>query len=260
VAPARPPAASARAIAAIVPQDQNKPFDVRELIQAIVDEGSFMEVKELFAGELVTGLARLDGRVVGLVANQPKVKGGVLFVDSADKATRFVWLCDAFNIPLLYLADVPGFMIGTKVERAGIIRSGAKMISAISEATVPRICVVVRKAYGAGLYAMDGPGFGPSATLALPQAMIAVMGPEAAVNAVFFNKIQEKPEPERAAFVQRLRDEYRQDIDIVKLAGELVVDAVVPGEALREELVRRYRFYAEGYEPPRERKRGVLPV
>ena len=254
------PAVAGRPVEAIVPQDQNKPFDVRELVLSLVDEGSFMEVKELFAGELVTGLARLDGRVIGIVANQPKVKGGVLFVDSADKATRFVWLCDAFNIPLLYLADVPGFMIGTKVERAGIIRSGAKMISAISEATVPRICVVVRKAYGAGLYAMDGPGFGPSATLALPQAMIAVMGPEAAVNAVFFNKIQEQPESERVAYVKRLRDEYRQDIDIVKLAGELVVEAVVPGDALRDELVRRYRFYAEGYEPPRERKRGVLPV
>jgi acetyl-CoA carboxylase carboxyltransferase component len=257
---ARPPPPEARAVEAIVPQDQNKPFDVRELILALVDEGSFMEVKELFAGELVTGLARLDGRVVGVVANQPKVKGGVLFVDSADKAARFVWLCDAFNIPLLYLADVPGFMIGTKVERAGIIRSGAKMISAISEATVPRVCVVVRKAYGAGLYAMDGPAFGPSATLALPQAMIAVMGPEAAVNAVFFNKIQEQPESARAAYVQRLRDEYRQDIDIVKLAGELVVDAVVPGQALRCELERRFRLYAEGYAPPLERKRGVLPV
>ena len=120
-------------------------------------------------------------------------------------------------------------MIGTKVERAGIIRAGAKMISAVSEATVPRICVVVRKAYGAGLYAMDGPGFAPSATLALPQAMIAVMGPEAAVNAVYFNKIQEKPEAERPAFVQALRDEYKRDIDIEKLASELIIDAVVPG-------------------------------
>ena len=148
------------------------------------------------------------------MANQPKYKGGVLFVDSADKAARFIWLCDAFHIPLLYLADVPGFMIGTKVERAGIIRAGAKMISAVSEATVPRISVVVRKAYGAGLYAMCGPGFAPDATLALPQAMIAVMGPEAAVNAVFFNKIQEKPEAERAAYVQALRDEYRADVDL----------------------------------------------
>jgi acetyl-CoA carboxylase carboxyltransferase component len=259
-APTRNPRAGGRAIEEIVPPDQNKPFDVSELVEAIVDEGSFLEVKKLWAGELVTGLARIDGQVIGILANQPKVKGGVLFVDSADKAARFIWLCDAFNVPLLYLADVPGFMIGTKVERAGIIRAGAKMISAVSEATVPRICVVVRKAYGAGLYAMDGPGFGPSATLALPQAMIAVMGPEAAVNAVYFNKIQERPEGERAAYVSALRDEYRKDIDLVKLASELVVDAVVPGRALRNELARRFSLYATGYEPPAERKRGILPV
>src|SRR5262249_22266211 len=153
--------------------------------------GSWFELKKLFAREVLTGFARIDGQVVGIVASQPKWKGGVLFVDSADKCARFVWLCDAFNVPLLFLADVPGFMIGTKVEREGIIRHGAKMISAISDATVPKICVVVRKAYGAGLYAFCGPAFEPEATLALPQAMIAVMGPEAAVNAVFFNKIQE---------------------------------------------------------------------
>jgi acetyl-CoA carboxylase carboxyltransferase component len=258
-APPRPPRAG-RAIDEIVPPDQNKPFDMTELVEAVVDEGSFLEVKKLWAGELLTGVARIEGRAIGILANQPKVKGGVLFVDSADKAARFIWLCDAFNLPLLYLADVPGFMIGTRVERAGIIRSGAKMISAVSEATVPRLCVVVRKAYGAGLYAMDGPGFAPSATLALPQAMIAVMGPEAAVNAVYFNKIQERPEAERAAYVEALREEYRKDIDIEKLASELVVDAVVPGGRLRDELARRLRLYAEGYEPPRERKRGVIPV
>jgi acetyl-CoA carboxylase carboxyltransferase component len=255
-----PPRPGARPIEEIIPADQNKPYDMLELVEAVVDEGSFLEVKKLWAGELVTGLARLDGRVVGIVANQPRVKGGVLFVDSADKAARFIWLCDAFNVPLLYLADVPGFMIGTKVERAGIIRSGAKMISAVSETTVPRICVVVRKAYGAGLYAMDGPGFGPSATLALPQAMIAVMGPEAAVNAVYFNKIQDRPEGERAAYVTALRDEYRRDIDVMKLAGELVVDAVVPGRRLRDELGRRYALYAAGHEPPREKKRSICPV
>ncbi|HTN52116.1 MAG TPA: acyl-CoA carboxylase subunit beta [Anaeromyxobacter sp.] len=259
-APARPPRLGARPVAEIVPPDQNRPFDMLELVEAIVDEGSFLEAKQLWAGELVTGLARIEGRAVGVLANQPKVKGGVLFVDSADKAARFIWLCDAFNLPLLYLADVPGFMIGTKVERAGIIRAGAKMISAVSEATVPRICVVVRKAYGAGLYAMDGPGFGPSATLALPQAMIAVMGPEAAVNAVYFNKIQERPEGERAAYVAALREEYRRDIDLLKLASELVVDAVIPGERLREELSRRFRMAAAGYAPPRERKHGVTPV
>jgi len=259
-APARPPRPPPRAVEEVIPADQNKPYDVLELVAHLVDEGSFVEVKKLFAGELVTGIGRIEGRAVGILANQPKVKGGVLFVDSADKAARFIWLCDAFNIPLLYLADVPGFMIGTKVERAGIIRAGAKMISAVSEATVPRISVVVRKAYGAGLYAMDGPAFGPSCTLALPQAMIAVMGPEAAVNAVYFNKIQEKPEAERATYVTQLRDEYKQDIDIHRLASELVVDAVVPGKALRQELARRLRYYAEGYEPPAARKRGVLPV
>jgi acetyl-CoA carboxylase carboxyltransferase component len=259
MADARPPKVGP-SLEQIVPLDQNRAFDMMQAVEAIVDEGSFLEVKKLWAGELVTGLARIAGRAVGILANQPKVKGGVLFVDSADKAARFIWLCDAFNIPLLYLADVPGFMIGTKVERAGIIRAGAKMVSAVSEATVPRISVVVRKAYGAGLYAMDGPGFSPSACLALPQAMIAVMGPEAAVNAVFFNKIQEQPEAERAAYVQQLRDEYKKDIDIEKLASELVVDAVVPGGELRRELEKRYAYYARGYEPPRQRKRGVLPV
>ncbi|MFL5298916.1 MAG: acyl-CoA carboxylase subunit beta [Anaeromyxobacteraceae bacterium] len=255
----RPPRAG-RGVDEIVPPDQNRPFDMRELVEAIVDEGSLFEVKRLWAGELITGFARIEGRAIGVVANQPKVKGGVLFVDSADKAARFIWLCDAFNVPLLYLADVPGFMIGSKVERQGIIRAGAKMISAVSEASVPRISVVVRKAYGAGLYAMDGPGFAPSAALALPQAMIAVMGPEAAVNAVFFNKIQERPEAERAAYVEQLRAEYRKDIDIEQLASELIVDAVVPGKELRRELARRFAVYAQGYEPPRERKRGVLPV
>ena len=134
------------------------------------------------------------------------------------------------------------------------------MVSAVSEASVPRICVVVRKAYGAGLYAMSGPGFDPNCTLALPQAMIAVMGPEAAVNAVFFNKIQEKPEAERAAFVQELRDEYRADVDIYKLASELVVDEVVPGDQLRKELVIRFNAYAGNFVPPTEKKRGVYPV
>jgi acetyl-CoA carboxylase carboxyltransferase component len=260
VAAPRAPRIDPERIPDIVPLDQNRAFDILQLVEALVDEGSFFEVKKLYAGELVTGLARIEGRPVGIVANQPKVKGGVLFVESADKAARFIWLCDAFNIPLLYLSDVPGFMIGTKVERAGIIRSGAKMISAVSEATVPRICVVVRKAYGAGLYAMDGPGFAPSATLALPQAMIAVMGPEAAVNAVFFNKIQERPEAERAAYVQALRDEYKRDIDIELLASELIVDAVVPGRELRHELARRFHYHSLGYEPPATRKRAVLPV
>jgi acetyl-CoA carboxylase carboxyltransferase component len=230
------------------------------LITELIDEGSWFEVKKMFAQEIITGFGRIDGQTVGIVANQPNYKGGVLFVDSADKAARFIWLCDAFNVPLLYLADVPGFMIGTKVEKAGIIRAGAKMISAVSEASVPKISVVVRKAYGAGLYAMSGPGFAPECTLALPQAMIAVMGPEAAVNAVYFNKIAEKPEGERQAYVQKLREEYRADVDIYKLAAELVIDEIVPGDSLRAELSKRFAMYREQYRVPERRKRGVLPV
>jgi acetyl-CoA carboxylase carboxyltransferase component len=255
---ARAPKAG-RAIADIVPVDENKPFDMFEVIDALIDEDSFVEIKERFAKEMITGLGRIDGRVVGIVANQPKHKGGVLFVDSADKAARFIWLCDSFNIPLLYLADVPGFMIGTIVERQGIIRAGAKMIAAVSEATVPKISVVVRKAYGAGLYAMCGPAFEPDACIALPTASIAVMGPSAAVNAVYYNKIQEVPEgPDRDKMVETLRDEYRRDVDLEKLASELVIDDIVPADALRGELVRRYGLIS-GRRGTRPEKKHIVP-
>src|SRR5262249_12689739 len=143
-APARPPKPATRPLEEVIPADENKIFDMFAVIDAIVDEGSFVEIKRLWAKEIITGFARVEGRVVGVVANQPKHKGGVLCVDSADKAARFIWLCDAFNVPLLYLADVPGFMIGTVVEKQGIIRAGAKMIAAVSEATVPKLSVVVR--------------------------------------------------------------------------------------------------------------------
>ena len=198
---------------------------------------------------------------MGIVANQPMQKGGVLFVDSADKAARFIWLCDAFNIPLVFLADVPGFMIGTAVERQGIIRHGAKMITAVSEATVPKFSVIVRKAYGAGLYAMAGPGFEPDATIALPTARIAVMGPQPAVNAVYFNKIQAiEDEAEREAFVAEKRREYEEDIDILHLAAENVVDAVIQPDDLRDELIRRLAA-AEGKDRHfTERRHGVPPV
>lgn len=212
----------------IVPKNQNIPFDMYEAIEAIIDQGSFLEIKKLFAAELITGFARIGGRAIGIIANQPKVKGGVLFVDSADKGAKFIQLCDAFHIPLLFLADVPGFMIGTKVERAGIIRHGAKLIAAMSTATVPKISVIVRKAYGAGLYAMAGPAFEPDCCLALPTAQIAVMGPEAAVNAVYSNKIAEITDlRERTAFVQAKHQEYREHMDIYKLASEMIIDDIV---------------------------------
>jgi acetyl-CoA carboxylase carboxyltransferase component len=233
---------------------------MRKLVEAIIDEGSWVEIKKLFAKELLTGFARLDGQAVGILANQPMQKGGVLFNDSADKAARFIWLCDAFNIPLLFLADVPGFMIGTDVERRGIIRHGAKMISAVSEATVPKICVIVRKAYGAGLYAMAGPAFDTDCVIALPSAQIAVMGPEPAVNAVFFNKLAELPEGERAARRKELEAEYSEDVDLYKLAANLIVDDVVEPEQLRTSLIGRFKAYATRVSNRPDKKHAVWPV
>jgi acetyl-CoA carboxylase carboxyltransferase component len=262
--PPAPPCAPARdagSIADVVPTDQNKPFDMQELIDALIDEGSWLELQPDWAPELVVGYARIDGRAVGVVANQPRVKGGVLFVDSADKAARFIWTCNAFNVPLLFLADVPGFMIGSKVEREGIIRAGAKMISAVSEATVPTISVIVRKCYGAGLYAMAGPAFEPDCCLALPTAQIAVMGPEAAINAVFYNQIQAIEDPEkRAEFVEAKRAEFAADIDILHLGSELVVDAVVEPSTLRSELVRRFSLYGGKSRDFSDRRTPVTPV
>jgi len=257
--PAAP--ASDAPIAEILPADENQPFDMSEVLDALLDAGSFLEVHRRWAKELIVGYGRLDGRAIGVLANQPRQKGGVLFVDSADKAARFIQTCNAFNLPLLFLADVPGFMIGTAVERQGIIRHGAKMISAVSEATVPKLSVVVRKAYGAGLYAMAGPAFEPDCCIALPSASIAVMGPEAAINAVFYNQIQAiSDDAERAEFVAAKREEYGADIDILHLASELVVDAVVQPEDLRAELIRRFARAAGKDRAFAERRNPVTPA
>ena len=245
----------------MVPESERRAFDMRKYAKGILDDGSFFEIHAKWAKELVTGFGRLNGRPVGVVGNNSMFKGGVLFIDSSDKASRFVQLCDAFNIPLLFLADVPGFMVGSSVEKQGIIRHGAKMVSAISEATVPKICVVVRKAYGAGLYAMAGPGFGPDATLALPTAKIAVMGADAAVNAVYAKKIAAMPDEEtREQFIADKRAEYEEDIDIVRLASELVIDSIVEPENLRDELIARYESLTEKDRSFSRRRHGVTPV
>ena len=261
--PPAPPAepASDVSLRELIPSDENKPFDMFELIEVVVDADSFLEIQRRWAKELIVGFARIEGRVVGIVANQPKQRGGVLFVDSSDKAARFIWTCNAFNVPLVFLADVPGFMIGTQVERQGIIRAGAKMISAVSEATVPKVSVIVRKAYGAGLYAMAGPAFDPDACIALPGARIAVMGPEAAINAVYYNQVQAIEAPdERSAFVEKLRREYSEEIDILHLASELVVDAVIQPEDLRAELSRRIALSASKRRDWPEKRNPVTPV
>ncbi|MGI9584482.1 MAG: acyl-CoA carboxylase subunit beta, partial [Acidimicrobiia bacterium] len=247
-------------IAAVLPQDNSDAYDMQTFIDGLVDSGSFFGIKDLFAKELITGFARLNGNPIGIVASQPQHLGGVLFVDSADKAARFMWLCDAFNIPLLFLADVPGFMIGTQVEAQGIIRHGAKMVTAMAEATVPRISVIVRKAYGAGLYAFSGPGLRPEATIALPTAEIAVMGPEAAVNAVYFNAIEQLEESERSSFVEAKRTEYSEDVDLMRLAAEGVIDSVIEPEDLRDELIKRYAIAGSKDRRFSERRHGVPPV
>jgi acetyl-CoA carboxylase carboxyltransferase component len=260
-APAREPARPASEIAGLIPADENKPFDIKELLDALTDADSFLEVHPRWAKELVIGFARIDGQAVGIVANQPKQKGGVLFVDSADKAARFIWTCNAFNIPLLFLADVPGFMIGTAVERQGIIRHGAKMISAVSEATVPKLSVIVRKAYGAGLYAMAGPAFEPDCCIALPTASIAVMGPQAAINAVYYNQLQAiSDDAERERRTAELRREYAEDIDILHLASELVIDAVVEPERLRDEIARRFALAAGKSRDWPAKRNPITPV
>jgi acetyl-CoA carboxylase carboxyltransferase component len=260
--PVYEPVAPAHELTAeLVPSADTQGYDMHTLIDGLVDAESFFEVKPLFAPELIVGLGLLAGRPVGIVANNPMQLGGTLFVDSADKAARFIWWCDAFNIPLVFLADVPGFMIGTQVERQGIIRHGAKMVTAVSEATVPKVSVIVRKAYGAGLYAMSGPAFEPEACIALPTAKIAVMGPDAAVNAVFANKIAAIEDPdERAAYIDEQRTIYEEDVDLYRLASELVIDAVVDFPDLRGEVTRRLAL-AQGKDRHfSDRRHGVPPV
>ena len=253
--PARPLSAD------MIPESERRGYDMHRVIEALLDDGSFFEIKPLYAKELIVGFGRLEGNAVGVVASNPIQKGGVLFRDSADKAARFIWNCDAFNVPLVFLADVPGFMVGSQVEREGIIRHGAKMITAVAEATVPKISVIVRKAYGAGLYAMSGPAFEPDACLALPTAKIAVMGPEAAINAVYANKISAIEDPaEREAYVDALRAEYEADIDLLRLASELVIDAVVEPADLRDELIRRFALASTKDRFFSDRRHGVPPV
>ena len=255
----RPPATTLDA--SMIPQSERAGYDMHTVLEALVDDGSLFEIKPLWATEVIVAVARIEGRAIGVVANNPARKGGVLFVDSADKVARFVWWCDAFNLPLVFLADVPGFMIGTQVERQGIIRHGAKMITAVAEATVPKISVIVRTAYGAGLYAMAGPAFEPDACIALPSAKIAVMGPEPAVNAVYARHIAALEDPaERAAFVADKRAEYEADVDLLRLASDLVVDAVVAPEDLRAEIAERLAM-AEGKDRRfSDRHHGVPPV
>jgi len=253
------PARSPSELMSIIPDDPNKAFDMHHVIDCFIDEASWFELKPDYAPELITGLARIEGQVVGIVANNSAHKAGAIFPESSDKAAHFIWRCDSFNIPLVYLSDTPGFMVGPEMEKKAILMRGRKFIYATSMATVPKICVVVRKAYGAGIYAMCGPAFEPEATLALPGAEIAIMGPEAAINAVYQNKILAIPDgPERKAYVDKLRADYRKDIDVHVMADTQVVDHVVPPTQLRDELSRRLRFFQTKDEVLPGKKHGAI--
>jgi len=255
----RAPAKSPAGIDAVVPEAPRKGYDVRDLIDRVADAGSTLELKPEYGAEIVTAFARLDGRPVGVVANQPAERAGAIFPDAAEKAAEFVWTCDAYGIPLLYLCDTPGFMAGSGVEREGILEKGKKMIYAASSATVPKQCVVVRKAYGAGIYAMSGPAYDPDSTLALPGGEIAIMGPEAAINAVYARKLAAIDDPEeRAREEARLREEYRRDIDVHRMASDVVIDEIVPPSTLREELVARFEFYETSESDLPEKKHGTI--
>jgi acetyl-CoA carboxylase carboxyltransferase component len=255
----KPPLKSPEGIDSIVPEDHNKGYDMTDVIDRVVDEGSYFELKPEYGKEIITAFARIDGRPVGIVGNQPAHRAGAIFPDAAEKAAEFIWTCDAYDIPLLYLCDTPGFMAGSQVEKDAILEKGKKFIYATSSATVPKQTVVVRKAYGAGIYAMGGPAYDPESVIGLPSGEIAIMGPEAAINAVYARKLSEiEDEDERAQKEQELREEYRQDIDIHRMASEVVIDEIVPPSTLRTELENRFAFY-EGMEKDLpDKKHGTI--
>ena len=207
-----------------------------ELISEIVDDGEYFDIKPKFAKTIITCLARFGGQPVGIVANQPKQLGGILENDSADKAARFVNLCDAFAIPLVFLQDVPGFMVGSKVEHAGIIRHGAKMLYAISRATVPKITVVIRKAYGAGYYVMNGRAYEPDLIVAWPSAEISVMGAEGAVNIIGRSVIEAADDPD--ATREEMVEEVRGKIDPYIAAGNAMIDDMIDPRETRPTMIR----------------------
>ncbi|MDX6651519.1 MAG: methylmalonyl-CoA decarboxylase subunit alpha [Solirubrobacterales bacterium] len=242
----------------IVPESSRHPYDMYEVIREIVDDGVFFDIKPKFAKTLITCFARFGGQPAGIVANQPKQLGGILENDSADKAARFINLCDAFNIPLVFLQDVPGFMVGSKVEHAGIIRHGAKMLYAVSRATVPKVTVVIRKAYGAGYYVMCGKAYEPDLIVAWPSAEISVMGAEGAVNIIGRSAIEASDDPEatRAEMIA----EVKKIIDPYIAAGNALIDDIIDPRETRPTIVRALRM-SRGKRVERPWKRhGVMPV
>jgi acetyl-CoA carboxylase carboxyltransferase component len=255
----KPPKKSPNGIDSVVPSEPNRGYDMVDLIERIVDRNSYFELRPDYGAEIITAYARIDGRPIGIIANQPNHRAGAIFPDAAEKAAEFIWKSDAYDIPLLYLCDTPGFMAGSGVEKDAILEKGKKMIYATSSATVPKQCVVVRKAYGAGIYAMSGPAYDPESTIGLPSGEIAIMGPEAAINAVYRNRLNAiDDDDERAEREAELREEYRRDIDVHRMASEVVIDEIIPPSSLREELVNRFAFYEDIEKELPEKKHGTI--
>jgi acetyl-CoA carboxylase carboxyltransferase component len=242
----------------VLPESNRKPYDMYEVIRRIVDDGEYFDLKPQWARTIITCLARFGGRPVGIVANQPKQLGGILDNDSADKAARFVNLCNAYGLPLLFLQDVPGFMVGSQVEAGGIIRHGAKMLHAVANATVPKITVVLRKAYGAGYYVMCGRAYEPDLIVAWPSAEISVMGAEGAVEIIFRKQVLEAEDP--AAKRQELIENFRKIIDVYVAAGNDMIDDVIDPRETRQTICRALEMAATKRSQRPFKRSGVVPV
>ncbi|HEU0197706.1 MAG TPA: carboxyl transferase domain-containing protein [Nevskiaceae bacterium] len=240
---------------AIIPANERRAFNMRALIDALIDGGSFFEMKKEYAGELITGFARIGGVAVGIMADQPMVRGGILMQDSSEKGAQFVSTCSAFNVPMVFLMDVPGFMISSQCERAAIVRRGQKLLQAVAEATQTRICVIVRKGYGAGYMALSGATFQPDCTIALPQAKLGLMGPGAAIQAIYGRKIEDMAADEKGQFVAQKQEEYSKGLGVWGPASEMYIDDIVPGRELRQQLIMRLEIYRR-----RHRNRQPLAV
>ncbi|MBF0491756.1 MAG: acyl-CoA carboxylase subunit beta [Deltaproteobacteria bacterium] len=242
----------------VVPENSKRPYDMHEVIRRLVDHEKFLEIKPQFAKNLIVGLGRFCGRPMGIVASQPLVLAGVLDVDSSDKGARFINLCDAFNIPLLFLQDVPGFMVGSKVERQGIIRHGAKMLYAVSLASVPKLTVIVRKAYGAGYYVMCGRGYEPDGIVAWPSAEISLMGAEGAVNILFRKQIKESENPEQTR--KELVEKYQKEISLEKAAAGAYIDDIIDPRDTKKWILRTLELAQNKQMHWPKKKHGVMPV
>ncbi|ADD09171.1 acyl-CoA carboxylase subunit beta [Candidatus Aciduliprofundum boonei] len=243
----------------IIPKDPKKSYDVKDIINIIVDRGTFFEIHPLYAQNIVVGFARMGGKVVGIVANQPKFYAGVLDINASDKAARFVRFCDAFNIPIVTLVDVPGYMPGVAQEHGGIIRHGAKLLYAYSEATVPKITVILRKAYGGAYIAMGSKHLRADVVYAWPNAEIAVMGPEGAVNIVFRREIKEAENPEKRR--QELINEYRDKFaNPYVAASRLYVDDIIYPHETRPKIIQALNMLENKKEERPEKKHGNIPL